>query len=75
MMTDADQHEERRKRLEELLAGKRAALFDFDGTIADSEVVHFLSYKEVFQRRYGHTLIPEEYWIHWTSGERGSRAR
>ncbi len=71
MMTDADQHEERRKRLEELLAGKRAALFDFDGTIADSEVVHFLSYKEVFQRRYGHTLIPEEYWIHWTSRGEG----
>ena len=60
-----------REKFIEILAGKRAALFDFDGVIADSEYYHFISYQEVFQRRYGHEIDPDEYWLYWSSRGEG----
>jgi len=63
--------EERKGLFRRLLSGRRAVMFDFDGVIADSEYYHFLAYREVFLRLHGHTLNPEEYWIHWSSKGEG----
>jgi len=60
-----------REKFLEILNGKRAALFDFDGVVADSEYYHFISYQEVFQRRYGHAIDPDEYWLYWSSKGEG----
>lgn len=56
--------------LKELLDGMKAALFDFDGILVDSEPIHCLTYSEVFKRR-GHVIDEEEYWIYWTSKGEG----
>ena len=66
-----EEQKARRDTFHRIMAGKRAALFDFDGVIADSEYFHFASYNKVFQSRLGHSINPEEYWIHWTSRGEG----
>ena len=68
---------EGKDRLERLLEGKEAVIFDFDNILVDSEPYHYEAYNEVFSR-YGHTLDREEYWREWTSkggGAEGEIAR
>ena len=66
-----DEQAARRMRFFELLEGKRAVLFDFDGVIVDSEYYHYVSYAQVFERLHGHIINQEEYWRHWTSRGEG----
>ena len=47
--------------MRELLAGARACVFDFDGTLADTEGFHLELYQKILSRRYGVTLD----WPHW----------
>ena len=47
--------------LRELLNKARACVFDFDGTLADTEGFHFDLYQRILGRRYGVTLD----WPHW----------
>jgi beta-phosphoglucomutase-like phosphatase (HAD superfamily) len=68
---------EGKERLERLLDGKEAVIFDFDNILVDSEPYHFEAYNEVFSK-YGHTLDRDEYWREWTSkggGAEGEIAR
>jgi HAD superfamily hydrolase (TIGR01509 family) len=47
---------------------KRAGvIFDFDGLIVDSEPFHYRAYNQVFEKKCGHTIDPDEYWIEFTS--------
>ena len=39
----------------------KAILFDFDGTIADSEPLHFSAFQEVLMERYDYHFQKEEY--------------
>lgn len=45
----------------ELLKKAKAAVFDFDGTVADTETFHFDLYQRILGRRYGVILD----WPHW----------
>ena len=47
--------------LKELLNKAKACVFDFDGTLADTEGFHFDLYQRILGRRYGVTLD----WPHW----------
>jgi len=58
--------ENKESRLNGLLTGCKAVIFDFDNIIVDSEPYHFESYRQVFEA-LGHKLNREEYWIEWTS--------
>ncbi len=63
--------------LRRLIERSRAAVFDFDNVIADSEPFHYEAYRRVFEKR-GHALDREEYWSEWTSrggGAEGEIAR
>ncbi len=42
----------------------RAAVFDFDGVIVDSEPLHFRALRDALQED-GVTITPEEYWGHY----------
>ena len=59
-----------KNKLHSLLTQSKAAVLDFDGLLADSELYHYRAYNEVFER-YGHTLDKEEYWVEWTSKGKG----
>ncbi len=48
-------------RSESILAGMRACVFDFDGTLADTEGFHFEIYKKLLKDWYGADLD----WPHW----------
>ena len=47
--------------LKDLLQTCRACVFDFDGTVADTEGFHFELYQRILKRRYGLSLD----WTHW----------
>ena len=47
--------------LKVLLNKAKACVFDFDGTLADTEGFHFDLYQRILGRRYGVTLD----WPHW----------
>ena len=49
------------KEIKELLAAFRACVFDFDGTLADTEGFHFELYQRILGRRCGVELD----WPHW----------
>ncbi|HSG27866.1 MAG TPA: HAD family phosphatase [Candidatus Krumholzibacterium sp.] len=57
---------DRLERLRALIDGSRAAIFDFDNVIVDSEPFHYRAYSEVFGAR-GHTIDEDDYWVEWTS--------
>ena len=59
------------KKLEDILNNSKAIILDFDGLLADSEPLHYQSYKKVFER-YNHSLNEEEYWLEWTSKGKGA---
>ena len=52
--------------LGELIAGKKAVIFDFDNIVVDSEPYHYKAYSTVFAGK-GHTVNREKYWLEWTS--------
>ena len=54
----------------DLLKISKGVIFDFDGTLANSEPYHFKAYNEIFER-YGHSLNSEEYWVEFTSKGKG----
>lgn len=43
-----------------------AVLFDFDGVLADSEPFFRKSWNAALER-WGHSISPEDYWLHWSS--------
>jgi HAD superfamily hydrolase (TIGR01509 family) len=45
-------------------------LLDFDGVLADSEPLYYLSYSEAL-RPAGLAIEPQEYWLYWTSKGEG----
>ena len=49
------------KELKQLIASARACVFDFDGTVADTETFHYGLYQRILGRRCGVTLD----WQHW----------
>ncbi len=53
-----------------LFAEAQAALFDFDGTMADSEPLWYRACRDVFARR-GHHVEASDYWLHWSSRGEG----
>ena len=59
--------------LRRLLDASKAAIFDFDNVIVDSEPYHFEAYSRVFAKA-GHTIDREEYWLEWTSRGGGAES-
>lgn len=53
-----------------LIRGKKAVLYDFDGVLVDSEKYYYLSYNKAFQK-LGHIISKKEYWKYWTHLGRG----
>ena len=41
------------KKLEKLLDNKRCFIFDLDGTLADTERIHWLAHNEILEKEYG----------------------
>lgn len=48
----------------------KAIIFDLDGTLVDTEPLHYASYKEAF-KKYGVDLTEEQFYEHWTKKGKG----
>lgn len=58
------------EKFKKILSNIKVVLYDFDGTLVDSEPWFFRSYSRVF-KKYGHQLNKEEYWAHWVNTGNG----
>jgi beta-phosphoglucomutase len=61
------------QKLLELIKKKKYFIWDFDGTVVDTEPLHFRAYEEAFKKA-GHTIYEEEYYYNFTHLGLGAQA-